>query len=458
MTHFTVCPRPISTIHFNPQILKHIFTLDTFGGFMSVPNDVMNACISLFSGAGIGDLGIHYGCGIETIVAVEKEEDRADLIRVNYPETEVIQGDIKQKVTEIIDVSNSKLNGKRPLLISISPPCQGMSQNGMGKINSEIKKGNRPKYDPRNRLFIPALKIAKSLQPEYVLFENVSNMQNAVIKTKSKAGFSKILDCIPRYLGKGYTIYTFVQEFANYGVPHFRKRLITIAKRTGTSTKLSESRPEWFDCGSEDERVTVKQAIHPIRQLKKRDLLHMGTNMSDRDISLLKGIPKNSARSAHYNECKKCKTKDTPKGVIYCVKCGELLNRPIVERDGELCAVKGYDTSYKRMPSDQPAKTLTMMSGVFSSDNKGHYCENRVLSLREILILATFLNIPKSEGLFNGAEFEWNGKYDFSSQMTKKESYLIQKPIIRQAIGESIPPLAMMRMINSLIHDWPNND
>ena len=101
---------------------------------MSVPDDVMNACVSLFSGAGIGDLGIHYGCGIETIVAVEKEEDRADLIRVNYPETEVIQGDIKQKVTEIIDVSNSKLNGKRPLLISISPPCQGMSQNGISDI------------------------------------------------------------------------------------------------------------------------------------------------------------------------------------------------------------------------------------------------------------------------------------------------------------------------------------
>jgi site-specific DNA-cytosine methylase len=58
---------------------------------MSVPDDVMNACVSLFSGAGIGDLGIHYGCGIETIVAVEKEEDRADLIRANYPKTEVMQ-------------------------------------------------------------------------------------------------------------------------------------------------------------------------------------------------------------------------------------------------------------------------------------------------------------------------------------------------------------------------------
>jgi DNA (cytosine-5)-methyltransferase 1 len=425
---------------------------------MSVPGDVMNACISLFSGAGIGDLGIHYGCGIDTIVAVEKVESRADLIRANYPGTEVIQGDITHKIAEIIEVSNSKLMGKRPLLVSLSPPCQGMSQNGLGKINKEIKKGNRPKYDPRNRLFIPALKIAKALQPEYIFFENVSNMKNTVIKSQSKKGYSKILDCIPRYLGTGYTIYTFDQEFADYRVPHFRKRLITIAKRTGSPSRLTELKPEWFNSGNKNERVSVKQAIHSIRILKKSNRLHMRTNMSDRHVKLLEGIPKNSARSAHYNECKKCKTKDTPKGVIYCVKCGDLLNRPRVEKKGKQPrAVKGYDTSYKRMPPNEPAKTLTQNSGVFSSDNKGHYCENRVLSLREILILSTVYDIPKSEGLFDGQSFDWNLEkpFDFSSQMPDKKSYMIQKSIIRQAIGESIPPLAMMRMIKSLTNDWP---
>jgi DNA (cytosine-5)-methyltransferase 1 len=425
---------------------------------MGTPGDVMEACISLFSGAGIGDLGIHHGCGIDTIVAVEKVESRADLFRANYPGTEVIQGDINQKVKEIIEVSNSKLGGKRPLLISISPPCQGMSQNGIGKINSEIKKGNRPEYDPRNRLFIPALKIVRALQPEYMFFENVSNMKSAVIKSQSKKGYSKILDCIPRYLGTGYAIYTFDQEFADYGVPHFRKRLITIAKRIGKPSRLTESKPEWFDSGNELERVSLKQAIHSIRKLKKRDRLHMGTNMSDRDVKLLEGIPKNSAKSAHFNECEKCKTNDTPKSVIYCVKCGDLLNRPLVEKEGvEPLAVDGFNTSYKRMPPNEPAKTLTQQSGVFSSDNNGHYSENRVLSLREILILATVFDIPKNEGLFDGKEFDWNLEkpYDFSSQMPDKESYLIQKSIIRQAVGESIPPLAMMRMIKSLTNNWP---
>ena len=134
-----------------------------------------------------------------------------------------------------------------------------------------------------------------------------------------------------------------------------------------------------------------------------------------------------------------------------------MLNRPLVEKDGEEPrAVDGYDTSYKRMPPNEPAKTLTQNSGVFSSDNKGHYCENRVLSLREILILSTVYDIPKSEGLFDGHSFDWNLEkpYDFSSQMPTRDKYRIQKNIIRQAIGESIPPLAMLRMIKSLTQDW----
>ena len=75
------------------------------------------------------------------------------------------------------------------------------------------------------------------------------------------------------------------------------------------------------------------------------------------------------------------------------------------------------------MLPDEPAKTLTQNSGVFSSDNKGHYCENRVLSLREILILSTVYDIPKSEGLFDGHSFDWNLEkaYDFSSQMPTKK-------------------------------------
>lgn len=35
--------------------------------------------------------------------------------------------------------------------------------------------------DSRNRLIIPAISIIKQLEPEWVIFENVANMQNTLI-------------------------------------------------------------------------------------------------------------------------------------------------------------------------------------------------------------------------------------------------------------------------------------
>ena len=56
-----------------------------------------------------------------------------------------------------------------------------MSSNGMGKMLSDYRKGLRPKYDERNRLIIPAIHIIKTLQPEWIIFENVSNIGNTLI-------------------------------------------------------------------------------------------------------------------------------------------------------------------------------------------------------------------------------------------------------------------------------------
>ena len=49
---------------------------------------------SLFSGAGIGDVGIEWGLGIPVLAACELIPSRAELIRRNFPNTKVFQGDI----------------------------------------------------------------------------------------------------------------------------------------------------------------------------------------------------------------------------------------------------------------------------------------------------------------------------------------------------------------------------
>jgi DNA (cytosine-5)-methyltransferase 1 len=108
--------------------------------------------------------------------------------------------------------------------------------------------------------------------------------------------------------------------------------------------------------------------------------------------------------------------------------------------------IKGFRTSYRRLRWDAPGSTLTMNSGVISSDMKGHPDQNRVLSLKEIRILATIDNRP-------GVEYPWHGKYQFTTKPEglTGEDPLIDARLVRQVIGESIPPLAMATIVRHLM-------
>lgn len=95
--------------------------------------------LSLFSSAGIGELGIKK-CGMDILLSNELLRERCELYHENYPETENICGNIWEKQSEIIQRWKSKRVGN-PFMIYATPPCQGMSFNGLGKLLSEIREG-----------------------------------------------------------------------------------------------------------------------------------------------------------------------------------------------------------------------------------------------------------------------------------------------------------------------------
>ena len=82
-----------------------------------------------------------------------------------------------------------------------------------------------------------------------------------------------------------------------------------------------------------------------------------------------------------------------------------------------------------------------MNSGVISSDLKGHPEQNRVLSIREILLLSTLQHA------------NWKKTYSFEGinygRMKAGETF--SKKLVREVIGESIPPLAMLRIVERLL-------
>lgn len=406
--------------------------------------------ISLFSSSGIGDLGLHAN-GINTVTACEIIEERMALFKNNNPNTKCFCGDIWKLEKDIIDDYNERFS-ENPFLILATPPCQGMSPNGMGKMLSDYRKGLRPKYDERNRLIIPAIHIIKALQPKWIIFENVANMENTLIYDENDE-LINIIDYVRRELGKDYVGGPQVIDCADYGVPEHRVRLLTIFSKSEKARQYYEKNRSFLPEKTHSQErtlflkkwVTLRDVISGLPVLRaekgqnidKKNSLHKVPVLDEKKLWWLDNTPEGN--TAFNNQCvnPKCGyqgnklhgakhneeginkyNEDTP---LYCEKCGSLLPRPYVEEKGteEKRMMKGFTSAYKRMTWDEPASTLTQNFQYACSDNKVHPSQTRVLSLWEGLIIQTISAYPYS--------FVINGKQ-------------VKDGLIRDTIGESVPP------------------
>ncbi len=411
-------------------------------------------CVSLFSSGGIGDLGLR-AAGLKTICANELLPERASLFRANFSDCDMIAGNIYDHIEDLISVAKERLNGEELFLILATPPCQGMSSNGLGKLLSEIRKGNRPKLDSRNSLILPTLDIVKKLNPRWVIFENVTAMRNTVIEFNGE--LTRILDVIDTTLTTNYAGKAYDVDVSGYGVPQKRTRLITVYTRDEKGKNIlrggGDLRPEpTHDSEGKNgkkKRVSVLDAIGDFPPLdakkkenakSKSDYLHQVPVLDEEKYFWVSNTPINE--TAFNNQCvnKECgyqnnprhgaarlnginqSKKDTP---VYCVKCGSLLPRPWVKnKDGKYRIMKGFISAYKRMDPQAPSPTLTTNFTYTCSDNKIHPTQNRVLSLAEACVLQSI------------------SKYDYSWETLNEKDLRKRASItlIRDVIGESVPP------------------
>lgn len=413
--------------------------------------------VSLFSSSGIGDLGLRAN-DIHTVIGCELLQDRMNLFHKNHPEATCFCGDIWKLKSQIISLYKATYN-EPPFVIIATPPCQGMSSNGMGTMLRNFRNGIRPKFDERNRLIIPAVEIIKELQPEWVIFENVPNMVNTLIQD-GEDNLINIIDYIHRELGAYYDGNPVVIDVADYGVPQHRRRLITILRKTDSPqqgvTYIPEPTHSETDSFFHERWVTLRDAIAKLPPLSSEDghnidpniPLHRVPILDKKKLFWITNTPE--GKTALNNQCinpdcmfqgnrihgtqhdkdgiNKANT-DTP---LYCEKCGSLLPRPYTEdkKTGELRFMKAFTSAYKRMFWDEPASTLTQNFQYACSDNKIHPSQDRVLSLYEALIIQTILPYNYS--------FEINGKY-------------VNDGLIRDTIGESVPPLLIDKIAKYLL-------
>lgn len=469
--------------------------------------------ISTFSGAGIGDAGIRWGSDIPLLSASELVPDRANMLKRNfggrkkYP-AKIFPGDIKVTKDKIIDHCKTTLPQLNPWLMVLSPPCQGMSANGAGKLMAQVRAGKKPENDVRNQLVTHGVEIIQKLTPDWFLLENVPRMDNTYIENELGEQ-EKILQYIGRKLhGEGYTIISRRMDFLNYGIPHRRERLITIGCRVKSITQKHKQKPideifgrgespfhpnpthgpkgseDYINLGDvisvlDDDRIEALEG----ENCSKKDKFHHVPVWNANHYFWMKET--DPGRSAFENKAcvnKKCGRSTDEwvsddvnfdhKVLTDCPFCDEPLPRPTTEFMGWKCSncnnknrdsqiicscgqertkekteklkrlIRGFATSYRRLKFDLPASTLTMNSGTISSDMKGHPSQNRVLSVKEILMLSTMHSWTKKP-------FAWEKKYKFQVPGMKGNE-IVPMTSIRHAIGESIPPLAAKILVDHL--------
>lgn len=401
------------------------------------------SAISLFASAGIGDLALR-SAGVDVLVANEYLPERAELFKRNFPNTNMIVGDIRILKDDIVASTKAALKGSPLDILFATPPCQGMSKNGRGKLLAGIRSGLKPEIDERNLLILEVIEIANRLKPKIIFIENVPEMAGTVICDRN-GKFGTIPEILSAGLN-GYSGKWEIAEFADYGVPQRRQRLITVFSKEKNLEKIKSILPPpthaQLPSLLQKKWLSVQEAISNLPPLdaKNKDLatsnipFHRVPLLDDEKYFWVSNTP--PGKGAFDNQCISCGFKENPthsasknkEGInrahkstpIHCIQCGELLPRPWVKEGGKYRLMSGFTSAYKRMRADMPASALTRNLSYACSDQKLHPTQHRVLSLLEAFIIHTIHNF----------QYYWE----------RADGKKVSDKTIREVIGDSIPP------------------
>ena len=405
--------------------------------------------VSLFASAGFGDLALRK-LGFQILAASEIDAQKASMYRRNYPDVDVFEGDIRETSGRLADTTLLRLR-QRPLdLLLATPPCQPYSANGRDKRSSHEHQGHLRREDSKSHLLLEIVPLITKLKPRMMILENVLGIRKSRTGVGRKSVLEDFESALPDYTGTWRRI-----DFADYGLPQSRRRVIGLFVLT-THMDLAINFPEFKKAlfpdathaqdplANQQRWVTLRSAIEHLPPLDARSAIDARSSVPLHHVSVLRPTAywwvqhTPPGRSAFDNQCanpeclfmgnpahgitllesgKRIPARETP---IFCTICKELLPRPSIGKGVNRRIITGYTTSYKRMPYDRPAPTVTGRFAYISGSSSLHPVQNRPLSALEASILQSIANYP----------YIWEN--DDGSEPSKD--------VLRSAIGDAVPP------------------
>lgn len=266
--------------------------------------------VDLFSGAG----GITKGfelAGLQGICGLDFFKEAGMTYRRNFNHP-FIEGDIKLKENKELfyETVKQQLDGRKLNVVAGGFPCQGFSM-----------AGNRIVEDPRNSLYKELLEIVTTLQPEFVVCENVVGLRSMLE--------GKVEEMILEDFKKaGYEMNVTVLRAADYKVPQKRDRVIFIGNRINKTNYHPKPLLE------EENYITTGQAIKDLMSLSEdKSFNHVPTRhkpeMVERMLQLEEGKSLYKGYSDSWKKCPwneaSCTIKENHGGVNVHPKLGRVL-------------------------------------------------------------------------------------------------------------------------------------
>ncbi len=383
--------------------------------------------IDLFAGCGGLSLGLH-NAGWKGLFAIEKSPDAFKTLRHNLIDNKnhFIWPDWLPKENMEIDATIKKYKSRliklknKVDLVAGGPPCQGFSS-----------AGRRNENDQRNNLIKSYIDFIKIIKPKILFFENVKGFTLEFKKNKDKG--KQYSSYVENALNRaGYFVKGELINFGDYGIPQKRTRFILVGIRKDLKNASNELAQTFFN--------NIQKNKHSFL-LKKN--LTVNTNLKDAISDLLK---KNGLRESP-------DTKNFQAGIYSKIKSpyqslmrsrikNEIADshrfpnhRPDIIKKFKVIlntCKKNTDIDAKtRARFNIKKHTLIPLSKNDKSptittlpDDYIHYCEPRILTVREYARIQSFPDW-----------YQFQGKYTTGGKVRTQ-----QVPRYSQ-IGNAIPPL-----------------
>jgi len=372
----------------------------------------MLSYISLFSSAGVGCFGIKEA-GYTCVATSELNSNRIQIQKYNKKclnEKQYIQGDIsskelQNKLFNVVSDFKIQNNIKDITLLLASPPCQGMSVANHKK-NNELK---------RNSLIVESLKFTKEIKPLFFVYENVRSFLKSVCTDIDNIDKS-IEEAIKNNLSEDYNYESKVLNFKDYGSNSSRTRTLVIGVRKDLDINPNSLFPSQEKSKTLKEVIGKLESLTKMGQISENDIYHNFRKYKPHMREWIKDLKE--GQSAFDNE--------------------DIQKKPHQIKDGKIVVNQNKNgDKYKRQFFDKCAPCIHTRNDILASQNTVHPKDDRVFSIRELMLLMT---IPK--------KFKWTNIKSLNSlSFEEKTAYLKKNELmIRKCIGEAIPTNIMYKI------------